>query len=246
MSMFKRGMDAVESASQKNVDLKKVFIRLKDGESAKVRFLGAGDYVEYVAHANGFNYGLYTQPCKKPLGVECPICKMYESGLEKLDKGQKYSESEYYDLRPSKRYLIAMVDLEEDMLKVWDCSKTQFLNFISQLEDYSDMITDGEECYFTLKRTGAGTSTAYNLAPIMNTKKNAQLLEKLKPIYDKYEGQEVEDSFFESVLQVKEDNVILEALDKGGVNIKEVYQDYSPSNDSAPIVEEADDDDVPF
>lgn len=223
----KKGNEVAESVNKKDIDFKTVFIRLKDGEAIKVRFLGVSDYVEYKAHSNGFAYKIYTQPCSEPLGQDCPLCKAYKYGLSHLEKGQPAKESEYYDLRPSKRYLVAMVDLEMDCIRVWDCSKTQLKNFISQLEEYKEMIEEGEECYFTFKRTGTATSTTYTLSPIMPTgKKNLAIIDKIKPVYEKWEDEVVNDDFYEDVLHVRKPELLIETLKTAGLPIEEIFPEY--------------------
>ena len=71
-----KGKQAAESANKttgSGIDFKKVFIKLKDGESVKVRLLGAEDYVEYLAHGS-FAKGIFTQPCIRVTGESCALC----------------------------------------------------------------------------------------------------------------------------------------------------------------------------
>lgn len=229
----KRGQEVKDTVNRDDIDLKKVYIRLKDGQSIKVRLLGVQDYVQYKAHANGFNFGIYTQPCLAPTGVECPLCKAYE-----------HDKEEYKDLRPSNRYLVAMADLEEKMIRVWDCSKTQLKNLIAQIEEYEDMITDpDEEVMFTFKRTGTKTSTSYTLSPIMNKKQK----DSLREAYHSFDDKEVEDSFFEGCLVPRTESIIMNALKQAGVPVNEIFPDYvfEESTDEGSI-ESVDDDNMPF
>ncbi len=229
----KRGQEVKDTVNRDDIDLKKVYIRLKDGQSVKVRLLGVQDYVQYKAHANGFNFGIYTQPCLAPTGVECPLCKAYE-----------HDKEEYKDLRPSNRYLVAMADLEENMLRVWDCSKTQLKNLIAQIEEYEDMITDpDEEVMFTFKRTGTKTSTSYTLSPIMNKKQK----DSLREAYHSFDDKEVEDSFFEGCLVPRTESILMNALKQAGVPVNEIFPDYvfEESTDDG-SVEPVDDDNMPF
>lgn len=229
----KRGQEVKDTVNRDDIDLKKVYIRLKDGQSIKVRLLGVQDYVQYKAHANGFNFGIYTQPCLAPTGVECPLCKAYE-----------HDKEEYKDLRPSNRYLVAMADLEEKMIRVWDCSKTQLKNLIAQIEEYEDMITDpDEEVMFTFKRTGTKTSTSYTLSPIMNKKQK----DSLREAYHSFDDKEVEDSFFEGCLVPRTESIIMNALKQAGVPVNEIFPDYvfEESTDEGSI-ESVDDDIMPF
>lgn len=229
----KRGQEVKDTVNRDDIDLKKVYIRLKDGQSIKVRLLGVQDYVQYKAHANGFNFGIYTQPCLAPTGVECPLCKAYE-----------HDKEEYKDLRPSNRYLVAMADLEEKMIRVWDCSKTQLKNLIAQIEEYEDMITDpDEEVMFTFKRTGTKTSTSYTLSPIMNKKQK----DSLREAYHSFDDKEVEDSFFEGCLVPRTESIIMNALKQAGVPVNEIFPDYVfEESTEEGSVEPVDDDNMPF
>ena len=59
----KRGQEVKEAVNKDSIDLKKVFIRLKDGQSIKVILLEVQSYVQYRAHANGFNFSNYSEHC---------------------------------------------------------------------------------------------------------------------------------------------------------------------------------------
>ena len=228
----KRGQEVKEAVNKDSIDLKKVFIRLKDGQSIKVRLLGVQDYVQYKAHANGFNFGIYSQPCLAPTGVECPLCKAYE-----------HDKEAYKDLRPSNKYLVAMADLEEGMIRVWDCSKNQLKNLIAQISEYEEDIAAGEEMMFTFKRTGTKTSTTYTLSPIINKKQRADLEDN----YHKFDDMVVEDSFFESCLVPRSESIIMNALKQAGLPVETIFPDYvfeeATENGS---VDPVDDGDMPF
>ena len=233
MSMIsKRGQEVKEAVNKDSIDLKKVFIRLKDGQSIKVRLLGVQDYVQYRAHANGFNFGIYSQPCLAPTGVECPLCKAYE-----------HDKEAYKDLRPSNKYLVAMADLEEGMIRVWDCSKNQLKNLIAQISEYEEDIATGEEMMFTFKRTGTKTSTTYTLSPIINKKQRADLEDN----YHKFDDMVVEDSFFEGCLVPRSESIIMNALKQAGLPVETIFPDYvfeeATENGS---VDPVDDGDMPF
>ena len=228
----KRGLEVKEAVNKDSIDLKKVFIRLKDGQSIKVRLLGVQDYVQYKAHANGFNFGIYSQPCLAPTGVECPLCKAYE-----------HDKEAYKDLRPSNKYLVAMADLEEGMIRVWDCSKNQLKNLIAQISEYEEDIAAGEEMMFTFKRTGTKTSTTYTLSPIINKKQRADLEDN----YHKFDDMVVEDSFFEGCLVPRSESIIMNALKQAGLPVETIFPDYvfeeATENGS---VDPVDDGDMPF
>lgn len=228
----KRGLEVKEAVNKDSIDLKKVFIRLKDGQSIKVRLLGIQDYVQYRAHANGFSFGIYSQPCLAPTGVECPLCKAYE-----------HDKEAYKDLRPSNKYLVAMADLEEGMVRVWDCSKNQLKNLIAQISEYEEDIAAGEEMMFTFKRTGTKTSTTYTLSPIINKKQRADLEDN----YHKFDDMVVEDSFFEGCLVPRSESIIMNALKQAGLPVETIFPDYVfEEATETGSVEIIDDGDMPF
>lgn len=220
-----KGSQVTENVNKKNIDFKKVFIRLKDGESVKVRILGVEDFVEYKAHANGFNLGIYSQPCIAPTGKECPLCVAHQSGIEGFVE----------PLKVSNRYMVAMADIESGELRVWDCSKKQLKTFISQLEEYKEIIEDGDELAFTFKRTGTGTSTSYTLSPILKLKQD------LKEGYSKFDNMTVEIDFFEAVLQPRSEKMMVSILKDAKFPTDEYFPhiqlDEANDNEIAPIEE---------
>ena len=190
-----------------NVDLKKVFIRLKDGGSEKVRVLGLTDYVEYVAHTE-FNLGIYTQPCIAPTGKPCPLCiasKATEDGFDKL-----YAR---------KRYLFAFACLETGDLKVWECSKGQAKDLLGQIAEYAE---DINEVAFNFKRTGTSTETSYKLNPILKMKGNDN------ENFHNFDDVEVEMAFFESVLVPRSEDMLIDILGKAGLPLAKYFPEYKP------------------
>lgn len=196
-----------------NVDLKTVFIRLKDKESVKVRVLGLVDYIEYKAHSS-FAHKVYTQPCIAPTGEECPNCVASKSGIDGFD-----------DLYARKRYLFAFADLDKGVLRVWDCSRNQAKDLQLQIEEYADDIND---IAFNFKRTGSGTDTSYKLNPILKMKGDDQ--EK----FDHFDGVEVTMDFFESVLVPRTRDFMIKTLGEAGFPVKEYFPDYVPEGEEAP------------
>lgn len=214
-----KGNEAVASAAKSSVDLDKVMIRLKDGESIKVRLLGTEDFAEYKA-VSGFNLGVYTQPSLEPLGQ-----KDYFIEAGKLAKAGKVDEK--FDVLYSKsRYLIAMADVSSGDLRIWDASKSQFNKFISDLAEYSEIIEDGDELVFTFKRTGNKIETTYSLSPVMKPK--AAELEG----FHKFDGQVIEDTLYESVLQPRTAKLQVSVLKDAGFPVEEYFPEIDLSEDA--------------
>jgi hypothetical protein len=200
-----RGQDAVNSATQKKVDLKKVYIRLKDGESVRVRLLGITETTvgEYKAHGD-FNKGIYTAPCISPMGVECPYCVAANSGVEGWDG--------FY---ARKRYLILFADIDTQSIRVWDASKQQGEDMLNLLEEYAESIDD---MAFTFKRTGStAQDTSYNLIPIL--KLDAQGKEKFAQAGEL----EVPVNFFDQVLIPRSTEQMIENLKKAGFPVQDFF-----------------------
>lgn len=186
-------------------DVSKLYIRLKAGESIKVRVLGTEDYVEYKAHGS-FTHKVYTQPCVAPEGKDCPLCTAAKSGEEGFDA-----------LYPKRRYLFAFADIETGEIKVWDCSRGQAKDMLTQIEEYKDDLND---IAFNLKRTGAGKDTSYKLNPILKMK--ADLAEK----FHNFDEKEVPLEFFESVLVPRTDKLMKEVLYSAGFPMNKYFPDF--------------------
>lgn len=221
-----KGSAAVESASKTSVDLKETMIRLKDGESVKVRLLGTEDYVEYLA-VSDFNLGVFTQPSREPLGE-----KDYFVEAGKLADAGKVDEK-FKTLYPKKRYLIAMADVITGKLRAWDASKSQFNSFVAQLEDYKELIADGDEAVFTFKRSGNKTDTTYTLQYVPKPK--AAELEG----FHKFDGQEATVEFFESLLQPRTPKLQVSVLKEKGFPVEEYFPEVDLSDDAEGTTETA-------
>ncbi|ACV62718.1 hypothetical protein Dtox_1872 [Desulfofarcimen acetoxidans DSM 771] len=177
-----RGKEAKESANQKgaNIDYKKVYIRLKDGESVRVRLLTHEDYVEYKAHGS-YGLGIWTQPCLEPTGKRCALCEAAKT---------QYND-DFKNLYARKRYLFAMADIDTGELRVFDATKGQATGLIDTIEQYAE---DLNEFAFTFKRIGNKTETSYILNLIPKLKADD------KQKFAAFENVVVDDNFFDSVL----------------------------------------------
>lgn len=212
MSLFTaKGKDAKKSANQKKVDLKKVYIRLKDGESVRVRLLGTTDYVEYKAQGD-FNLGIFTTPDIEPMtGKPSPYTVASNSGIEKFSS-----------LYPKKRYLFAFADIDTGEIRVWDASKTQGSSMMDLIEEYAESV---DEVAFTLKRTGTKVETSYNLIPIMKLKADD------KEKFHKFDGAEVPEDLFESVLIPRTEAQMIEALAQAGFPTDDFFGTEASANE---------------
>jgi hypothetical protein len=200
-----RGQQALESAKQKKVDLKKVYIRLKDGDSVRVRLLGITERTvgEYKAHGD-FKKGIYTKPCIAPTGEECPYCVAANSGVEGWDK--------FY---AKKRYLIVFFDIDAQALRVWDASKQQGETVLKLMEEYADSINDMP---FTFKRTGSdGSNTTYNLIPIL------KLSDEDKKKFEAGANVEIPENFFDQILIPLTREQMIQNLMKAGFPVADFF-----------------------
>lgn len=208
-----RGKEAQQSAGNKGVDLKKVYIRLKDGESVRVRLLGITDTTvgEFKAHGD-FNKGIYTAPCIAPMGVECPYCVASNSGVEGWDK--------FY---ARKRYLITFYDIDAGEIRVWDASKQQGETMLNLMEEYAESMDD---MAFTFKRTGSGAQdTAYHLLPILKLDANG------KELFAKGADVEVPADFFDTVLIPRTREQMISNLKQAGFPVEDFFND-TPAQDA--------------
>ena len=207
MSLFtKKGAEAQKSASEKGLDLKKVYIRLKDGDSVRVRLLGVTDNTvrEFKAHGD-FKKGIYTSACIAPAGVECPYCIAANSGVEG-----------FQDFYARKRYLITFADIDTGSLRVWDASKQQGEAMLKLFGEYASA---KDTMAFTFKRTGSGASdTSYNLIPIF------ELDEKGKESFEKVGKLEVADDFLDSVLIPRSREDMITNLKNAGFPVEQFFE----------------------
>lgn len=214
----KRGQEAKESMNKGQVDLKKIYIRLKEDESVRVRVLGVEDYVEYLS-VGDFNLGIYTQPSLLPLGQEDAFDQAKSIAEELAGEDEEHELFPFTRLYPKKRYVFAFADIDTGEIRVWDCSKNQAKGIIKQIEEYKD---DLQDVAFNFKRTGTGRETAYSLNPILRLKGDDQ--EK----FDKFEEAQVEDETFNTVLVARTFDQQVESLKGAGFPVDEHF-DVTPS-----------------
>lgn len=186
-----KGKQAKENASKSGVDLKEVYLRLKENETHKVRLLSAEDYVEYQA-VGDYNLGIYNQAVSE----DSPLITAFKKGGEK-----------FKNLYTKSRYVFVFASLETGKLVAWDCSKTQAKAMISSIEEYSDVL---DEIAFNFKRTGTKTETVYSLNPIIKMKPED------KEPFESFAGQEVEMEYYESIIQPKSDDFLAKLLKEAG------------------------------
>lgn len=218
-----KGNEAVQSAGKSTVDLSEIMIRLKDKEAVKVRLLSAEDFVEYEAISE-YNLGVYTQPSREPLGEKDYFIEAGKLAKQKADG----VDEKFEKLFPRKRYLIAMADIGTGKLRAWDCSKAQFNNFIAQLEEYKELIEDGEQVIFNFKRSGNSTDTTYTLQPVMKKWTAAE-----KEAYDSFDEVVADIEFFESLLQPRTPKLQVSVLKEKGFPVEKYFPEVDISEESA-------------
>lgn len=180
------------------INLDKVFIHLKDGESLKVRLLSSADYVEYMAHGL-YKRGIYTQPCIKPAGESCAYCEAAKAGIK-----------EFKALRAYPRYLFAMADMQVGAVRVFDATRRQAVQLMDTIADYTEYLG---EVVFQLKRTGSSLDTKYFLNPII--KPGPEDLKAFK----QFDGHTIDDSFYDEVVPPKTREEQIKELQKAGFRL---------------------------
>lgn len=182
-----KGSEAKQNAEKSSMDLSKVYLRLKDGESHKVRILHADDYVEYNA-VGDYNNGIFNQP----VNDESPLLKAHKEGGDK-----------FKDMYPRKRYAFVFGSLETGDLVAFDASRNQAKALIATIEEYKENL--GENA-FTFKRVGQKTSTVYSLSPMLKMDKET------KEVFDTFEDKEVEMEYYEKILQPNSPDFLVKLL----------------------------------
>lgn len=201
-----KGSQAKDNAEKSSVDLKDVYLRLKEGESHRVRLLGVEDYVEYQS-AGDFNLGIYNQAIS---GENSPLVIANKKGGKKFDS-----------LYTKPRYVFVFGSLETGKLVAWDASKNQAKALISTIEEYAE---DATELAFNFKRTGNKTETVYSLNPIIRMKAE----DKAK--FDSFDGQTVEMDYFESIIQPKDDTFLVKLLAEIDSSVLALFPDIDISD----------------
>lgn len=251
MGRGQEAREAIENKGGSGIDFSKAFVRLKAGESIRVRVLSNYDYVAYKAHGH-FKKGIHTQPCIKVAEERCLLCEAssYNGDLVgsvidtvKNMKGEEISE--WNSLYAKKRVLFAFIDLDEDMIRIFDATKNQAEGLIATIEEYAD---DLDDMAFTLKRTGEKLDTTYSLNPIMPKK-----MTEVQEVFDKHEGETITDELFEEALQARTTEEQAKELMTAGFPLKQAL-DYditieAKEEDKVEAIdetEEIDDDDLGF
>ncbi|MBC9786396.1 hypothetical protein H1S01_18230 [Heliobacterium chlorum] len=213
-----KGKDAKASLNKKveKIDFKKLYIRLKDGESCRVRLLSTEDYCEYLAHASYAN-GIYTQPCITPVGEKCALCEASNVKAKGFD-----------GLYAKKRYLFAFADIDMGQLRLFDATKGQAQQLIAAIEQYA---YDLETYAFLFKRTGNKVDTNYSLSPILRLKHED------KEKFANFDGLTVESDLFESGLQARTRNQQIALLMDAGFPVTQLFSSEEVNSARAQIDE---------
>lgn len=199
MSIIKgKGQDAKALAEQEKANT----LRLKDGESVKVRLLSSSDYVAYQS-AGDFEAGIFEQP----VADDSPILVAHEKGGD-----------EFKNLYPKTRYLFAFADITSGKLVAFDASRNQAKGLISTIEEYED---DLDDIAFNFKRTGEKLETKYNLNPIIKLKGDD------KKNFEDAGAIELEDKFYEDNLQPRPEKTVIKYLVEIDENVIELFPKYT-------------------
>ena len=195
MSVIKaKGNEAKENANKRSINVKETLLRLKEGQSHKVRLLSADDYVEYQASGD-YNLGIYNQP----VADDSPLLVAHKHGGEK-----------FKDLYKKSRYTFVFASLETGKLVALDVSPNQAKTLFSNIDEYEEVLG---EVAFNLKRTG-GKNASYSLNPIIKMKAEEQ------EAFNKFDGQAVELAFYEALLQPKSDDFVARLLKEAGFDVE--------------------------
>jgi hypothetical protein len=227
MGIFTGKGKAIKEEMKKNqrkndgekLDYKKIKINKdlkKEGDSIRVRVLGAEDFTTYEAHGS-FEKGIWTTPCINPTGDGDQRCLHCEASKHESHK----------DLKASTRFLFAFYDFDMEMVRYIDVSYGQGGKLMDDIEEYEE---DLAEYGFTLKRQGTGTKTAYKLSPILKLK-GAD-----KEAFEKGDELKVEEDFFEKALYIKNTNQMGIDLENAGFDVEGklgyVIEDDNKSDDN--------------
>lgn len=203
-----KGNEAKENTKKGDLDLKEIYLRLKDGEAHKVRLLGIEDYVEFTASGD-YNNGIFVQAISGP---DSPLVIAHKKGGDK-----------FKDLYNRPRYVFVFGSVETGKLVAFEGSKNQAKSLISTIEEYAE-----EDVYkdiaFNFKRTGSKKDTVYSLSPIIRMKKEDQ------KAFDALAEEEVTMEFFESIILPKDDAFLVKLLSEIDPTVVDLFPDIDISD----------------
>lgn len=192
------------SKSLPDVDFKKLKIKLKDGDSIRVRIPNAFNYDYFNCHES-FNAKIYPSPCRKDRG-ECAYCQALELS-EKLPSEYAQLAEDLKELKLKTKWELVFYDIDEGLLRVLTVAPKHAKALVQVIEEYEDAL---DSYAFKLSRSGSSTDTTYSLTPIL--KLNNSDAEKFK----KFEEIELTDDFVERVRYIPEYSEQIERLKAAG------------------------------
>lgn len=229
----KRGQEAIESATEEQIDYSKILKPFTSGKSYNVRVPAEGAFVEYFAHS--VYKVFFTTPCTKVSGTP----DLYDKAVDLLYADAKKADEagneeraeelreEAYQLKAKKRYLAGFFDLSTGEPIVLDMTKNQAEGVIEQFKKRKGKAATFA---FTISKTGTGKNTKTSLDIVIDAEE--ELSQPEQDMFAKTEGKEFDYELFDKVLSVAGEDQQIEDLEKFGFDVSRLGVEGSTSGES--------------
>lgn len=215
---FKKGQQAVESATTERQDFTKAIKTLKSGSSFKVRVPSADELVEVYIHS--VYEVFYSTPCTRDDLYDKATDLLYGDAKALKEEG-KEDEAEKvgklaYQLKAKPRYLFGFINLENGEPIIIDLSKKQAQGVIATVKKYEKKL---DVLAFEISKTGKGQSTTVGFNPLMFLEEDLTA-DELKH-FNESKGKAIDEEVYANCLYVKneqeqaEDLIAFERKNKG-------------------------------
>lgn len=175
------GDDARKEAEKKTSRKKTNYVKLKDGEQIR-GFLLTTDLKMYFRHGD-FEKGIKSHTCKDPHnGSNCLSCK--------------------HGVKRTKSTLVPFFNVDSQQIEVWDASNKAVKAVYAFIDQYEE---DSLTTPIALIRSGADTSTTYNIMPIRVKAAEKELFQVPADI-------EIDAEFYLSALNPPDDEYVRKLL----------------------------------
>jgi hypothetical protein len=242
----KKGTEAMEAATQEQIDYSKILKPFTSGKSYNVR-VPRGAFVQYFAHS--VYKVFYTTPCTKFAGAP----DLYDKAVDMLYKDAKAAEEagnaeraeelrdQAYQLKAKERYLVGFFNLsEQGAPMIIDLTKNQAEGIIDQIKKNEKRL---ETFAFTVSKTGSGKNTKTSLDIVIDLD---ELPQADQDAFAKTAEIAFDEELFEKVLKVADEEQQIKDLEKFGFDVSRLGVVSGSSNEDNGSSEQNEGEDLGF
>jgi hypothetical protein len=217
----KKGQDAMESATEQNVDYSEILKPFTSGKSYNVRVPNPVAFVEYFAHS--VYKVFYTTPCTSVTGEKDLYCKAADLLYKDAERAEKAGndkhaedirENQAYPLKKKKRYLVGFFSLETGEPIILDLTKNQAETIIEVMKKRKNKL---DSYAFNISKTGTGQGTKTSLDLILDPEE--ELTKDENKHFEATKEKEFDEELFEKVLKVADEEQQIKDLEAFGFDV---------------------------